>query len=272
MNKKRNVIIVFVIIIIVVVIGLFYIINNKAKDYLDGIYVFSQNLESGDNAYYKKTRNIDVITFYPNNSFSSYQVKVNDIEKIGVEVSKTQVTTGTYVLSNESKTVLLNYSKKNEVYSFENYKVLKNENKELSLLKGSLEDFIPKDTINNRVTDLTGEYVYEKVEDYKSGMTYSGVRNEPPIQIGTRYIMEFKNNGTLSIKVEGFQNYSNNEKIIVSGGNYITRYYSMNKESNELYVYSTSCPYNFQTYEKYNLSNDFKEITTERGEVFKLVK
>lgn len=280
MNNKIKILIVIVLIIAGFVTGIFLLNRNQSnnngnektnqiKDSLDGIYVTDKVTNGSGNEDITHSA-INVMTFYNNGTVSLYQVNIYDIKGIGTSVSNGSVTSARYALSNESKTILLDLGTQSQNLTFENdYKTIKNYNEEYHLIKGSIDDYIPKSTINeHRDTGFSGIYKYEKEtiqSTERSKKTYKGKELSKTIE---RRYLDFSKEGTFTTQNEIINVYADGAEENVSPLNQEQKnLYSIDKNNKTLFIYY-SPDFNYT----YNLSEDLKEITNNEKKVYKLVE
>lgn len=287
----KNKILIGMIIIVVFVGGLFIGIKfnnkenidvakkeeNEIRYNLDGIYVTKESKGgSVKDAYgngYNST-SIQVLTFYPNNFVSLYSISINNVKGFGTSIGKGEIRNGTYTLSNESKTILINEyingNTKSHTLTFENnYKTLKENNMEYNLLETSLEEYLPRETINDpRDTGFSGIYKREEVTKKSTGELYKGKKISKSISINT---IEFLNEGKVIIKSgETTLVYTDGTKEKIHSPTENTFLYSYDKENNSIFVYTGL---HFDYNPRYELSKDLKTLKYQGSdEVYKKVE
>lgn len=251
--------------------------ENEIRYNLDGIYVTKESKGgSVKDAYgngYNST-SIQVLTFYPNNSVSLYSISINNVKGFGTSISKGEIRNGTYTLSNESKTILINEyingNSKSHTLTFENnYKTLKENNMEYNLLETSLEEYLPRETINDpRDTGFSGIYKREEVTKKSTGELYKGKKISESISINT---IEFLNEGKVIIKSgETTLVYTDGTKEKIHSPTENTFLYSYDKENNSIFVY-TGLQFDYNP--RYELSKDLKTLKYQGSdEVYKKVE
>lgn len=282
MNNKIKILIVIVLIITSFVGGIFFANRNtnqsnnngnenanQIKYSLEGIYI-TDKVANGSRNENITHSTIKVMTFYNNGTVSQYQVNIYDIKGIGTSVSDGAVTSARYTLSNESKTILLDLGTASHNLTFENdYKTIKSYNEEYHLINGSIDDYIPKSTINKpRDTEFSGVYKYEKEtiqSTERSKKTYKGKELAKTIERG---YLDFSKDGTFTTKNEIINVYADGTEENMSPLNKEQKnLYSIDKNNKSLFIYY-STDFNYT----YTLSDDLKEITNNEEKVYKLVE
>lgn len=277
MNSKVKLVLVIVLIIISFVTGVFVgnnksikkekVETNKIRYNLDGIYLTDRKETTSSQTLVKHSY-IDTITFYTNGTASIYRINIYDIKGIGTQIEKGTINSGSYTLSNESKTILIRQENVNKTLTFENdYKTVKNDNGTYNLATGNIEDYLPKETVNNeRNTDFSGEYVWEEIA-YKKTEGSSTIVNGKTIQqrINKKYLTFFEN-GKLKIRYEDITEFTDGTSKNDKGGSYEYSY-SIDKENKTILVYMST-----STYFEYTINEDLNEIKDTDKLVYKLVK
>ena len=282
MNNKIKVLIVIVLIITSFVGSIFFAnrntnqsnnkgneSSNQIKYSLDGIYITDQVINASENENITHST-IQVMTFYNNFTVSQYQINIYDIKGIGTSINNGSVTSARYTLSNESKTILLDLGTVSHNLTFENdYKTIKSHNEEYHLINGSIDDYIPKSTINEiRDTEFSGVYKYEKEKIQstdRSKITYKGKELAKTIE---RVYLDFSEDGTFTTKNEIINVYADGTEENMSPLNKEQKnLYSIDNNNKSLFIY-----YSPDSNYTYILSDDLREITNNEEGVYKLVE
>ena len=281
MNKKIKLVLIIILIIASFFCGLFVgsnknedsnknttdnTMSNKIRYNLDGVYLTeiqgTKNPEKSINHTY-----IDSMTFYSNGTVSIYRINIYDVKGIGTKIDKGTINSGTYTLSNESNTILIRQEKVSKTLTFENeYKTLKYEDTPYNLITGKMEDYLPKETLNDeRNTEFSGTYLFEEITDKRTPTSSTQYKGKTIEQKVNRKYLTFLENGKIKIKyddvveyVDGTsENYSNSEHEYL---------YSIDKENKTILVYMST-----SNYDNYTISDDLKEIKDRNKFVYKIV-
>lgn len=277
MNNKIKLVLVIVLIIISFVCGVFVGNSestkkenaevNKIRYSLDGIYL-TERLETKSSQTSVKHSYIDAMTFYSNATVSMYRINIYDIKGIGIQIEKGTINSGTYTLSNESKSILIRQEKVNKTLTFENdYKTVKHEKGNYNLITGNIEDYLPKETVNDeRNTGFSGEYVWEEIAYKKEEGFSTSVGGKTIQQKVNKKYLTFLENGKVKIRYEDITEFmdgtSNNDK-----GSTYEYSYSIDKENKTILVYMST-----SSYYEYTITEDLKEIKENEKFVYKLAE
>lgn len=279
MNKKIIILlIVFGVILVCIGFGCGKIFGNmkeesnikyELRNCLEGIYLTE---EKGDSSAEKEVKHsyIDCLTFYNNGTVSVYRINIYNVKGIGVKISNGTIRLGRYTLSNESKTILINYNSISEILSFDNnYKTIKSDNIEYNLITGNVQDNIPQETIlKERNTEFSGTYLNEKIKNKSTKNNrkqYKGKDLDATIE---RKYLTFLENGNVKIKNEIINKYADGTDEMIGGLNNEHEYqYSIDKENKTLLQYATT-----YMYINYKISDDFKLIRDNNGEIYTLIE